>query len=189
MATIHNINEFPTEILAEILTNETLTPADLGRCEQVCKLFCDIVQRYTRRNYTLRIGHSSQQSWRLVRCLLLNPKIGERFRSITVAWGRPQYVQTYSGTKLLQWSWTSEEKDKISAFAGGVLRVQGLRGVYWGVDCGSLIPLLLCFMPNLESIDLGYPDIDTRLSRNYLVEQRKIMARELGEYGRKKQTA
>ncbi|RVD84110.1 uncharacterized protein DFL_005878 [Arthrobotrys flagrans] len=180
---------FPTEILAEIITNETLTPADLGRCEQVCKLFRDIVQHYSRRNYILRIGHPSQQTWRLVRCLLVNPKIGERFRSITVAWGRPQYIVTDSGTDLLRWIWTPEEKDQISAFAGGVLGQQGLRGVYWGVDCGSLIPLLVCYMPNLEFLDLGYPDIDTGLSRTYLREQRRIIAREKIYVGKTEQIA
>ncbi|KAK6499821.1 hypothetical protein TWF481_010179 [Arthrobotrys musiformis] len=168
----------PTEILAQIITNETLSASDLGRCELVCRLFRDIVQHYARRHYTLKIGHPFQQTWRLARCLLVNPQIGKQFRSITVVWGRPQYVVTDTGTQLMQWSWTPEEKDQISTFAGGVLGKLGLRGIYWGVECGSLLPLLLCFMPNLESLDLGYPDIDTGLSKAYLIEQRRIIERE-----------
>ncbi|KAK6515277.1 hypothetical protein TWF506_007621 [Arthrobotrys conoides] len=170
---------FPTEILAEILTNEILTLADQHRCQLACKLFRDIVQHYSRCDYILRIGHYSQQTWRLVRCLLLNPKIGERFRSITVTWGRPSYFINAAGNEeLLRWSWTTEEIDQINAFAGNVLGHGGLRGVFWGVDCGSLIPLLLCYMPNLESLDLGYPDIDTGLSGAYLREKRKLIAKE-----------
>ncbi|KAK6356200.1 hypothetical protein TWF718_000571 [Orbilia javanica] len=175
---------FPTEILAEIITNETLTPADLGRCEQVCKLFRDIVQHYSRRNYILRIGNVSQQTWQLARCLLVNPKIGERFKSITVAWCID--IMADSGNRL-RWTWTQEEKDQISAFAGGVLGRHGLREVYRGVDCGSLIPLLLCFMPNLEVLDLGYPD--KGLSRGYLREQREIIAREKINIGKTRQEA
>ncbi|KAF3165200.1 hypothetical protein TWF225_003594 [Orbilia oligospora] len=168
---------FPTEILAEIIANETLTPADLRRCQLVCRLFRDIVQHYPRCNYILRIGHYSQQTWRLVRCLLANPKIGQRFRSITIAWGRPHYIITPSGAEeLLRWRWTEEEMNQISAFAGGILGPHGLRGVFGGVDCASLIPLLLYYMPNLEFVDLGYPDIDIRLSRGYLREQRRIIA-------------
>ncbi|KAK6363451.1 hypothetical protein TWF730_000882 [Orbilia blumenaviensis] len=180
LSTANNLKIFllPTEILAEIITSDILSTGDISRCQQVCKLFRDIIQRYAKHEYILQVEHRSQQAWRLARCLLAYPKLGESFRSITVAWiSPPQYIVTDSGTELLRWSWTPEEKDKISSFAGSILGRQGLRAVYWGVECASLVPLLLCFMPNLKYLDLG-ADINPKISEAYLREQRRIMAKE-----------
>ncbi|KAK6349834.1 hypothetical protein TWF696_006100 [Orbilia brochopaga] len=147
-----SILELPTELLFEIFSDDNLTPADLARCQQVCKTFRDITE-HCKIDYTFKVDATNHPTWTLIRCLLINPKLGGRFRSIKVTWHRrrPMKPKTWA----YQWGWSGQEMQQIEDIGSEWLTPGTLRAIRTGLNSEALLPLLLCMTPNLESLDLG----------------------------------
>ncbi|KAK6514040.1 hypothetical protein TWF506_008467 [Arthrobotrys conoides] len=147
-----SICSLPTELLFQIFTDEVISSNDLAQCAATCKLFNDIKSQ-CKINYNFRVDHPSRSAWKLIRHLLLDPKIGERFQSITVTWHRrvPRHPKTWA----LEWNWGKTERQEINRLC----EEWGLSEVAYHIRCGwnseALIPLLLCFTTKLESFDYG----------------------------------
>ncbi|KAK6355773.1 hypothetical protein TWF718_000154 [Orbilia javanica] len=143
----------PAEILIQIFENKILTPIDLASCSKTCIRFTNIISLNIKLHYTFRVDYFTQSAWKLIRCLLINPQIGERFKKISVAWHRRE--RRDDNTWTWKWDWTQDELIKIY----DICEYWGLEGVYSaiedGLDSEALLPLLLCLTPNLESLDLG----------------------------------
>ncbi|KAF3922294.1 hypothetical protein ABW20_dc0107446 [Dactylellina cionopaga] len=64
-----------------------------------------------------------------------------------------------------RWEWTPDEVDAIKRVAKTwKLSAGNVTAIFAGINSEALIPLLLCFTPNLESLDMG--KVDCRLIRN-----------------------
>ncbi|KAJ6264695.1 hypothetical protein Dda_0845 [Drechslerella dactyloides] len=147
-----SIFDLPTELLFDIFSGDNLTCADLGRCQQVCKTFRDIIQ-HCKIDYTFKVDVTAHSAWRLIRCLLINPQIGERFKSIKVTWHRRRPMKPKTWAAI--WSWTKEEREQIEHLGSEWLTGDTIRAIWTGLNSEALLPFLLCFTPNLESLDLG----------------------------------
>ncbi|EPS38151.1 hypothetical protein H072_8157 [Dactylellina haptotyla CBS 200.50] len=151
----------PSEILIEIITSDCLSDTDIVRLERVCTLFRDIIhdQIYNsaRRKYTFRVDALSHPTWRLARYLLKKPQLGEQFGEITLQWERR--VAADESTWTTDWEWTDEEVPSINDIcAKWDINEETRVNVLKGKNSEALLPFLLCFTPNLKSLDLGAPD-------------------------------
>ncbi|KAK6523843.1 hypothetical protein TWF281_001811 [Arthrobotrys megalospora] len=149
---------FPTEIFLQIFSDEAVTSADLASYARTCRLFRDITPQ-CRIHYTFKVDHPSQSTWKLIRRLLESPEIGERFRSINVTWHRrrPRKPRTWA----LEWKWSHQEQKQIKSICEkyGILD-DVFNAILKGWNSESLLPLLLCFTPRLESLDYGRTVLD-----------------------------
>ncbi|KAK6352573.1 hypothetical protein TWF730_009397 [Orbilia blumenaviensis] len=151
------MDSLPTELLLQIFKCKELSPVDLVRCGRTCRRYHDITNSSEFKiDYTFQVDHISHSGWRLIRCLLLNPALGERFQSLQIAWHRRRRRDKTTWTT--KWNWTEEELAHISA----VLNKWGIddsgtlyRAIEIGLNSEALIPLLLCFTTTLESLDIG----------------------------------
>ncbi|RVD81819.1 uncharacterized protein DFL_009666 [Arthrobotrys flagrans] len=150
-----SITTFPPEILLQIFKDDNLTPTDLARCSQTCHKFHDLTSLPDFKiDYTFRVDHPSHSGWRLIRCLLLNPAPGERIQTLRLAWHRR--CRRDKSTWTLKWHWTEEELSKISEICKRRnLNTSLYPAIKLGLNSESLLPLLLCFTTNLESLDVG----------------------------------
>ncbi|KAK6523738.1 hypothetical protein TWF281_001710 [Arthrobotrys megalospora] len=153
-----SILSFPNEILAKILGDECLSNGDLASAEGTCQLFRANIQEYlTCRRYTFRVDATNHPTWKLIRHLLKNPKLAERFTHIIVEWERR--IATDSSTWTSDWEWSSKERTRIEKLCQ-TWDIQGKTksNILKGKNSEALLPLLLCFTPNLKSLDLGNVD-------------------------------
>ncbi|KAF3204302.1 hypothetical protein TWF679_009866 [Orbilia oligospora] len=148
------ILSLPNEILSNIFNDRCLSNADLTRLQLTCNLFRDNIERQTSRRYTFRVDAQGHPTWRLIRSLLKNPKLGERFSEITVRWERRNASKKETWTET--WLWEKDETEKIDALCEKWCiddRTQHCIGA--GFNSEALLPLLLVYTTNLKSLDLG----------------------------------
>ncbi|KAK6530776.1 hypothetical protein TWF281_007611 [Arthrobotrys megalospora] len=147
------ILSLPVEILLQIFQNESLTAADVARCARTCRLFHDTAAT-CKIDYNFQVDDVSRSAWRLIRCLLVNPALGQRFRKITVTWHRrrPRKPKTWAK----RWRWTRPgERAKLAAICDRwPISHSDMKK---GMNSEVLLPILLFFTPKLESIDFGQP--------------------------------
>ncbi|EPS42605.1 hypothetical protein H072_3393 [Dactylellina haptotyla CBS 200.50] len=146
------ISSLPTELLINFFSDENLNHADLASCQQVCKRFYDIAKSL-KFNYTFQVDHVNQSSWKLIKHLLANPALGGRFKEINITWHRRRVMKPRTWVK--KWEWTEEEKDQIQEFASEWLHPKTIPAILAGLNSEALLPLLLCYTINLESLDVG----------------------------------
>ncbi|KAK6339397.1 hypothetical protein TWF718_008816 [Orbilia javanica] len=149
------ITSLPTEILLEVFKDTGLTATDLCRCSSTCRKFRDIagLTNFTV-DYVFKVDHTSQSGWKLIRCLLLNPKLGERIRSLQLSWHRRRRRDDTTWT--LKWDWTEEELAGIAEICKRWKLNESLyTAIKYGLNSEALLPLLLCLTPNLVSLDVG----------------------------------
>ncbi|KAF3187314.1 hypothetical protein TWF788_002236 [Orbilia oligospora] len=153
---VTSILSLPNEILSQILRDECLSNGDLGRAECTCRLFQANIQEYIapRRRYTFWVDAVDQPAWRLVRHLLVNPKLGEQFVEINVKWKRRMAGDKETWTK--DWKWKRKEVSRIRKLTTRwKMNTRTAYNILRGKNSEALLPLLLCFTPNLKSLDLG----------------------------------
>ncbi|KAF3242831.1 hypothetical protein TWF192_008546 [Orbilia oligospora] len=153
---VTSILSLPNEILSQILRDECLSNGDLGRAECTCRLFQANIQEYIapRRRYTFWVDAVDQPAWRLVRHLLVNPKLGEQFVEINVKWKRRTAGDKETWTK--DWKWKRKEVSRIRKLTTRwKMNTRTAYNILRGKNSEALLPLLLCFTPNLKSLDLG----------------------------------
>ncbi|KAF3143720.1 hypothetical protein TWF703_010126 [Orbilia oligospora] len=153
---VTSILSLPNEILFQILGDECLSNGDLGRAECTCRLFQANIQEYIapRRRYTFWVDAVDQPAWRLVRHLLANPKLGEQFVEINVKWKRRIAGDKETWTK--DWKWKRKEVSRIRKLTTRwKMNTRTAYNILRGKNSEALLPLLLCFTPNLKSLDLG----------------------------------
>ncbi|KAK6534992.1 hypothetical protein TWF281_006291 [Arthrobotrys megalospora] len=150
-----SIASLPTELLTQILNDEVLTSADLACCAQTCSWLRDFIySEQCNVEYTFQVDHISQSPWKLIRCLLINPKVGERFRKILITWHRRRIQR--SKTWTLRWYWTYDELiDIYDTCEKWGLTASIYPVIRDGLNSEALLPLLLCYTTKLESLDLG----------------------------------
>ncbi|KAF3254924.1 hypothetical protein TWF192_003007 [Orbilia oligospora] len=155
------ITALPTEALLEIfglLNIESLTDAKMA-----CKKFQDVIRMIPLRSYTLRIDEPNHSMWKFTRSLLADPKAGSRITELTVEWCRrePDDPDTWTD----KWDWTEEDLRIMKRLEETVINKYLDDDVYTaikgGINSEALLPLILCFTENLESLDLG--DVVTEL--------------------------
>ncbi|KAF3277942.1 hypothetical protein TWF970_004820 [Orbilia oligospora] len=90
----------------------------------------------------------------LIRRLLINPELGERFKKLSFTYHprRCSYPQTWA----LQWHWTTEEDAKLKQLCQNWGISAAYKWISDGIYGNSIFPLLLCYTTNLKSLDLGY---------------------------------
>ncbi|KAF3901521.1 hypothetical protein ABW20_dc0109903 [Dactylellina cionopaga] len=130
---------------------------DLAIVKRVCSRFNNLEVLATKRTYVFRVDASSWSTWKFARHLLTNPETGKRFTMVDVEWHcrdgetpRPKY-----------WVWTDDEAEKIVE----ICKKHGLSEtvkavVLGGVNSEALLPFVFCFMPHLESLDMGKANPD-----------------------------
>ncbi|KAK6500362.1 hypothetical protein TWF481_010705 [Arthrobotrys musiformis] len=149
-----SLASLPTELLIQIFEEECLDSLDLIRWSVTCAKLQSLISSYFKINYDFQVDHPSQSSWRLIRCLLLNSRIAERFQRISLTWHRRS--QFYEDTWTKKWDWTQDELTKIHDMCEKFGITDSVYPVIEkGLDSESLLVLLLCFTPNLEALDLG----------------------------------
>ncbi|KAF3930214.1 hypothetical protein ABW20_dc0103326 [Dactylellina cionopaga] len=150
------ITSLPNELLIETFTRESLTNADLANIKRVCKFF-NVVAPTPSQSYKFSVDALTNPTWKLIRALLENPKIGLQFTDITLDWERRD-VNDGPEKWAPVWDWTPEEVVKIKE----VCKKWEIepRAILGGVNSEALLPLLLCFTPNLESLDLGNIELE-----------------------------
>ncbi|KAF3922231.1 hypothetical protein ABW20_dc0100414 [Dactylellina cionopaga] len=151
-----SILSFPHEILSKIFSDSCLSNGDLGRAEGTCKLFQANIREYvdSHRRYIFRVDALGHPTWRLVRRLLKDPTLGERFVDITVKWERR--IAADSRTWTSDWEWNKKETIRIEKICKTWEISQETKlNIMTGKNSEALLPLLLCFTSNLKSLDLG----------------------------------
>ncbi|KAF3151618.1 hypothetical protein TWF569_003748 [Orbilia oligospora] len=145
-------DKLSNELLLQIF--ESLPYSDAAVCALVCKRLHNIFSRTQIEDYTVKVDHPSHRAWKLVRCLLINPKLGERFKKLSFTYHprRCSYRQTWT----LQWYWTTEEDAKIEQLCQNWDISAAYKWIRDGIYGNSIFPLLLCYTTNLKSLDLGY---------------------------------
>ncbi|KAF3930266.1 hypothetical protein ABW20_dc0107023 [Dactylellina cionopaga] len=152
------ITTFPTEILLEIFSYIPLY-SDLALVKQTCKLFNAIVQSIPI-HYKYYVDHPDQSAYKLIRALLSNPSIGERLVEIEMEWCRRSGKDLKDPERRRwwtpRWEWTPEEIEKIEGVsAKWKLTARTIKAIVAGANSEALLPLLLCFTVNLNSLDMG----------------------------------
>ncbi|KAF3213192.1 hypothetical protein TWF192_009838 [Orbilia oligospora] len=106
---MHPFDKLSNELLLQIF--ESLPYSDAAVCALVCKRLHNIFSRTQIEDYTVKVDHPSHRAWKLIRCLLVNPKLGERFKKLSFTYHprRCDYPQTWT----LQWYWTTEEETQL----------------------------------------------------------------------------
>ncbi|KAK6502874.1 hypothetical protein TWF481_007914 [Arthrobotrys musiformis] len=151
-----SILTLPNEILGEIFSQRCLSNADLTRIQLTCKLFRANVDREgcPSRRYTFRVDAQGHPTWRLMRYLLENPTLGQRFYEINVEWTRRDASKRE--TWLDDWGWSEEEREKIAEVCDEwCIRWDTEMSIIRGKNSEALLALLLCFTPNLRRLELG----------------------------------
>ncbi|KAF3101219.1 hypothetical protein TWF102_005017 [Orbilia oligospora] len=147
-----SLTTLPTELLIQILTDQTLTTIDISNCALTSRRLYNLTaDRKTK--YTFHIDHRSQSTWKLITCILSNPRIGHRIHRIIVTWHRRNPHKPKSWTP--QWLWKSQELEQIKS----ICEKHGVEFLYPVIEDGfnseALLPFLLCLTPNLQSLDFG----------------------------------
>ncbi|KAF3182486.1 hypothetical protein TWF225_006404 [Orbilia oligospora] len=147
-----SLTTLPTELLTQILTDQTLTTIDISNCALTSRRLYNLTaDRKTK--YTFHIDHRSQSTWKLITCILSNPRIGHRIHRIIVTWHRRNPHKPKSWTP--QWLWKSQELEQIKS----ICEKHGMEFLYPVIEDGfnseALLPFLLCLTPNLQSLDFG----------------------------------
>ncbi|KAK6527474.1 hypothetical protein TWF694_004462 [Orbilia ellipsospora] len=160
------ITNLPVEIISEIIRNSSTL--DYHNLKQTCRLFYNIASQCYPRLCILKIDAVDHSDWKLVRSLLKTPKLANEIREIRMEWYRRD-VNRLEETTTMQWEWTAEEEAKIKEIAistklfsaddketahGGIYP-HTLNAILGGINSESLLPLLLCLTPSLETLDLG----------------------------------
>ncbi|KAK6523845.1 hypothetical protein TWF281_001813 [Arthrobotrys megalospora] len=157
MIKMPSITSLPTEITLQILKDNGLTPTDLANCAQTCHRFRDVFATYSKDfkiDYTFQVDHTSQSGWKLIRCLLLDPALGDRIQSLKITWHRRRRQD--KSTWTLKWHWTDDELSQILAVCEKwKLKESSYGAIKFGLNSEALLPLLLCYTLNLESLDVG----------------------------------
>ncbi|KAK6508585.1 hypothetical protein TWF506_010669 [Arthrobotrys conoides] len=152
----------PNEILAKIFGDNDLCDVDISRAIQVCKLFKENIQGFVGQKLTFIVDTASHLGWRFVRCLLRTPEIGEHFIDITIEWDRRNWKRWRYDRKpwTADWVWTELEKQQIVALCHQWEINENTKSlILGGKNSEALLPLILCFTPNLKALDLGEVDI------------------------------
>ncbi|KAF3280893.1 hypothetical protein TWF970_002573 [Orbilia oligospora] len=147
-----SLTTLPTELLTQILTDQTLTTIDISNCALTSRRLYNLTaDRKTK--YSFHIDHRSQSTWKLISCILSNPRIGHRIHRIIVTWHRRNPHKPKSWTP--QWLWKSQELEQIKS----ICEKHGVEFLYPVIEDGfnseALLPFLLCLTPNLQSLDFG----------------------------------
>ncbi|KAK6339396.1 hypothetical protein TWF718_008815 [Orbilia javanica] len=152
-----SLSSLPPELLIHILSSPGITITDIITCSKTCKLLNTITSQ-CKINYTFKVDHPSQSTWKLAKHLLSTPETGERFHSITVTWHRrkPRKPKTWAR----RWEWTKGEKVKIAKICKKWKITDVIDHICDGWNSESLVPFLLCFTPRLKSLDYGEVVLD-----------------------------
>ncbi|KAK6498684.1 hypothetical protein TWF481_011262 [Arthrobotrys musiformis] len=155
-----SLTTLPTELLTQILTDQTLSHGDINDCALTCRLFYTIATTTSpfkrKTKYTFHVDHRSNPSWNLISCILSNPSVGHRIHRIILTWHRRSpHKPSVSWPK--QWLWKSHQLVQIKNICKKYNLDEELYSVIEdGYNSEALLPLLLCLTPNLESLDLGH---------------------------------
>ncbi|KAK6535430.1 hypothetical protein TWF694_001890 [Orbilia ellipsospora] len=151
------MDQLSSEILLQILGDPCLSDRDLASAQQTCKRFNDILQHYIypERTFTLTIDSPEFSCWKLARAILERPSLGEQFRSIKFEFKRRDAYdkKTWFGA----WEWQEQELDQINGIHRQwreIFPALCLEVIRAGINSEALLPLLLCLIPNLKSLDL-----------------------------------
>ncbi|KAK6514041.1 hypothetical protein TWF506_008468 [Arthrobotrys conoides] len=150
-----SITTLPAETLLQIFKDDSLTPTDLAQCAQTCRKFRGLACLPDHKiDYIFKVDHPSHASWRLIRCILLNPALGERIQTLQLEWHRRR--RRDKSTWTLKWDWTEDELTKISELCKRWdLNSSLYTAIKIGLNSEALLPLLFCFTTKLESLDVG----------------------------------
>ncbi|KAF3308435.1 hypothetical protein TWF173_001252 [Orbilia oligospora] len=154
-----NLLSLPTELLIQILSDDSIASSDLWTCRQVCRYFNNVAEKCSI-NYIFQVDAINHPTWKLARCLLKNPDLGKRFKSIKVTWSRriPRKPMTWAP----QWKWSDSDQEKLTQILceGN----PGNRSIFGGISNGlnseALLPFVLLYTPNLQSLDMGDAKLD-----------------------------
>ncbi|KAK6540863.1 hypothetical protein TWF694_008246 [Orbilia ellipsospora] len=151
-----SLTSLPLEILLEIFSQKYLTDTDAARATAVCSLFHNVIRiTFRRAPYVFKIDALGFPTWRLIRCLLVNRYLGERFTHIRVKWERRNLRRTDLPVTP-RWIWTRDETAQIQQMCDEFnLRSETQKAILQGVNSESLLPFLFCLVPNLETINMG----------------------------------
>ncbi|KAK6529782.1 hypothetical protein TWF281_008941 [Arthrobotrys megalospora] len=154
-----NILSLPTETLLDIFNRDVFsTMEDIAKLKPVCRRFHEIAEACKGLKYTFRVDTLTQPTWRFMRSLLLNPKLGEQISEINVIWERRDVLNYKTWTAV--WPWTKEERLKLFELGEKWQLYDGnAKAAALGVNSEALLPILLCFTPNLVFLDLGMVEV------------------------------
>ncbi|KAK6332929.1 hypothetical protein TWF718_010757 [Orbilia javanica] len=152
-----SIISFPNELLLNIFKDPGLSNTDLTNAQLACSLFRDNIKPYVTRHrkYTFKVDADGYPVWKLIRLLLNNPELdfGKQITEITLKWPK----ELTSRWKVPDcWEWTDYEKARIKEICQQ-WKITSLTEIYilHGCFSESLLIILMCFTPNLRSLDMG----------------------------------
>ncbi|KAJ6256443.1 hypothetical protein Dda_8944 [Drechslerella dactyloides] len=157
----------PTELLIQIF-NQT-NNVDLYSLRQACKRFADIAQICAPPTLVLQIDAPNHQAWKLVRSLIKTQTPIKQVREVQIEWYR-RATDEQGAAATKQWTWTRHERDQINrlCFKYGIWDQLALA-ISRGINSEALLPLVLCFTPNIETLDLG--EVDVQLVEHSLAKE------------------
>lgn len=153
-------SSLPSETLVQILCDDGLSNADTASLRRVCKRF---KHHAFYRKIVFRADAVSHSPWKLARRMLFHDaELGEKCTSFVVQW---KWNTVERGINVENWKWTEEEQARIKDICEqwgfhtdipASPRIPSyLRDVLQGRNSEALLPLLLCYTPNLKSLNIG----------------------------------
>ncbi|KAF3914277.1 hypothetical protein AA313_de0210186 [Arthrobotrys entomopaga] len=146
-----------SEIWLQVFNEPCLSDKDLASAQRTCQRFNTLIQRYIypKRTFTLTIDSPKYSCWKLARTLLKRPALGEQFRHIRLEFRRRDVH--YKDTWFKAWKWQRSDRQHLEAtyrLWATVLPYPWRQVVNAGLNSEALLPLILCFTPNLKFLDL-----------------------------------
>ncbi|KAK6523482.1 hypothetical protein TWF281_001463 [Arthrobotrys megalospora] len=146
-------SSLPSEILIQILGDDGLSNADAARLRRVCRLFND---HAFYRKIVFNVDAVSHSPWKFARQMLFyDAELCKKCFSFVVRW---DWNIVRRWTPVESWEWTEVEKTRIVGICEQWVfgEESGVRGnILKGRNSEALLPLLLCYTPNLRSLNLG----------------------------------
>ncbi|KAK6523166.1 hypothetical protein TWF694_006061 [Orbilia ellipsospora] len=155
MTTCHLL-ALPQELLLDIF--QRLDYADLARSKRVSKQFNKIAECIPLTSYTFKIDHVNHSAWKFISYIIRNPDVGKQLKQFRVEWHRR--IATDKRTWTEQWKWSPGDLELLEIIKENTLEAEIFGSALWeviedGINSEALLPLLLYYTENLESLDLG----------------------------------
>ncbi|KAF3924377.1 hypothetical protein AA313_de0203263 [Arthrobotrys entomopaga] len=148
------ITNLPTELLLDIF--QRVDNTSVARCKRVCHVFLSVANQIPLTSYTLLIDHLNHSAWKFFRSLLTNPKLCENLTELNVEWyRRTEELETHTP----KWIWSEQDLtliDKLQKVESTyTIKPKTFEVIKYGGNSEAILPVILCFTPELKSLNLG----------------------------------
>ncbi|KAF3938837.1 hypothetical protein ABW19_dt0206143 [Dactylella cylindrospora] len=151
------IQSLPLELLRQILTDKGFSNKDLRSISLVCNAFYSVASTAQRHPHTITVDSKDHSVYRLARCMLLNPSVGDSFDELRIDWER-RYEDGEEDWPR-RWKWTDEEKAKIRSLGEEYgFEKEMVNTIIDGMNSEPVLLVIFCLTRNMTTLDVGGVD-------------------------------